>query len=260
MATQRPSRRNLLSFQAGDFIFRQGDPGECMFLIVSGTVQILKNLAGRDHEINLLDTGDFFGQISLLQGEPRSASAKAVTEVRLLTIDKQNFEELLEMDVEIPIRMMRQLNRALFMAERRLEKVLTRLSERERREFESDTEELSGNQLAGPIAAEFVIPGGEQRWPVWGKVLRLGRADKVTGITPEVDLSTLADKHSVSRYHARLLSDTDGFKLVEELGVKNGTFINGRRLKPGVAFPIKSGDHVRLGDIELVFEERSGQE
>ena len=109
--------------------------------------------------------------------------------------------------------------------------------------------------LAGPVAAEFVVPGGEKRWPVWGKALRLGRTDKVTGITPEVDLSSLADKHSVSRYHARLLLDTDGFKLIEELGVKNGTYVNGRRLKAGVPFPIKSGDRVRLGDIELMFEE-----
>jgi CRP-like cAMP-binding protein len=256
--SRKPPPSDLVQFQAGEIVFRQGDPGESMFLIVSGTVRVLKELAGVQREINLLETGDFFGEISILQGDSRSATVQAATDVKLMRIDRQGFENLLKLDVEIPIRMMRRQVRTLQMAERRLEKVLGLLSDRERLELEEATDELTGARSMGPQVAELTRSDGTERWGVYAKVTRLGREDKVTGIVPEVDLSTTPEKNSVSRYHARLLADPDGFRLVEEAGVKNGTFVNGQRLKPGQPLLLKSGDRVRLGEVELRFEQTRG--
>lgn len=252
---RRPVSKDLISLQPGEILFRQGDPGDSMYLIVSGSMQIVKNLLGIEREVNLLEIGDFFGQVSLLQGDPRSATAKALTEVKLLCIEKAGFEDLLQLDVEIPIRMMRQLNRSLQMSERRLEKVLSKLSERERKQIEMAPVELTGARAVGPVVAELALEDGSKRWPIFGAAARLGRTDKVTGITPEVDLGGVPERNTVSRYHARLLFDSSAFQLVEEVGVKNGTFVNGQRLKSGVPFPLKGGDRVRVGDVSLRFEQ-----
>jgi CRP-like cAMP-binding protein len=253
---RRSPQTDLVAFSAGDFVYRQGDAGDWMYLIVSGTVQIVKELAGLELEIHLLEPGDFFGQDALLQAQPRTASVKAWSDVKLLRIDKQQFENLLQLDVEIPIRMLRQLTRSLQMAERRLDLVLTQLSEPERVQSLSQPVDLTGERVMGAAVAELVLDGGKQRWPVWGKVLRLGRRDKVTGITPEVDLSDVPERNSVSRFHARLVYGDGGFELVEEPGVKNGTTVNGCRLEPGVPVRLKEGDRLGLGSVNLRFSTR----
>jgi pSer/pThr/pTyr-binding forkhead associated (FHA) protein len=85
----------------------------------------------------------------------------------------------------------------------------------------------------------------------------IGRYDPVTGLKPEVDLSTLDLNRSVSRHHARLMLEGGVYSITEELGALNGTFINGRKLVSGKPARIKSGDALNLGMVKLLFQEVS---
>jgi hypothetical protein len=102
--------------------------------------------------------------------------------------------------------------------------------------------------LAHPASGQrFVLEPGRDEFLV-------GRIDPVTGITPEINLGPLDTARSLSRRHAKLLRQGALLFLREEVGTANGTFINGQRLATGNATPVKPGDRLRFGtiDIELV--------
>lgn len=82
----------------------------------------------------------------------------------------------------------------------------------------------------------------------------IGRVDPVTGITPEINLGALDTARSLSRRHAKLLRQGVLLFLREEVGTANGTFVNGQRIATGEPVPVKPGDRLRFGtiDIELV--------
>jgi CRP-like cAMP-binding protein len=82
---------------AGGLVFSEGDPGDSLFLIASGSVRVLVvGGHGRPLEIRRLDPGDFFGEVAALTGRPRSATVVAVDDCELLEIDHWALERLLE--------------------------------------------------------------------------------------------------------------------------------------------------------------------
>ena len=82
---------------AGGLVFSEGDPGDSLFLIASGSVRVLVvGGHGRPLEIRRLDPGDFFGEVAALSGRPRSATVVAVADCELLEIDHWALEILLE--------------------------------------------------------------------------------------------------------------------------------------------------------------------
>ncbi len=79
-------------FAPGDFILRQGDPGGEMYFICRGRAEVLGD-GGR--RLNTLSEGDFFGEMSLLLRQPRSASVRALTACDLYVLDQANFTQAL---------------------------------------------------------------------------------------------------------------------------------------------------------------------
>jgi CRP-like cAMP-binding protein len=85
------------TFAAGEPIIRQGAPGTSMFVIQNGRVAVsVTDGSGATSHLAELGPGEFFGEMSLLTGEPRSATVTARVETRLLTIDKDIFRPCLE--------------------------------------------------------------------------------------------------------------------------------------------------------------------
>jgi len=83
-------------FHAGDTIITEGETGGSMFIILAGMVLVQRQLPdGRVLDLARLGTYDYFGEMSLLTGEPRSASVSAHTECQILEIAKHSFEPLL---------------------------------------------------------------------------------------------------------------------------------------------------------------------
>jgi CRP/FNR family transcriptional regulator, cyclic AMP receptor protein len=77
-------------YEKGELIFRQGDPGDEMYIIQSGAVEVSSRRDGHKVVLTILEKEDFFGEMSLIAGEPRSASAKARSSVRLQSVRWEN--------------------------------------------------------------------------------------------------------------------------------------------------------------------------
>src|SRR5436305_14321965 len=84
-----------------------------MYIINDGKIEILNQVGDEEQILALLEKGDFFGEMSVLEDLPRAASARAVTDVRLLQINGSTFDQLLQGNPEIVVRMMRKLSRRL---------------------------------------------------------------------------------------------------------------------------------------------------
>jgi CRP/FNR family cyclic AMP-dependent transcriptional regulator len=73
-------------------LFREGDKGDVMYLIRDGKIKITKGSGDDEKVLAVLKEGDFFGEMAIIDGSPRSASAIAATSVSLLVIDKETFK------------------------------------------------------------------------------------------------------------------------------------------------------------------------
>lgn len=91
-ALLRPHR-----YAKGEVIFHQGDVGTALFIIRKGEVAIrLSSEDGKEVTLQLLDRGDFFGELALLDGEPRSTDAVAREESDLLVLQREDFHRFLD--------------------------------------------------------------------------------------------------------------------------------------------------------------------
>jgi len=87
------------SFSKDALIFREGGPGDKMFLIVSGEVRLLKAENGEDREIASLSAGECFGEMAILTEDGRSLTAVAAEQTVVLSIHSDHFRHLIE---EVP--------------------------------------------------------------------------------------------------------------------------------------------------------------
>jgi CRP/FNR family cyclic AMP-dependent transcriptional regulator len=97
-------------FRRNEVIFHQGDPGSALHIVVSGAVKILLPSAeGEEAIIATLRPGEFFGELALLDGEPRSATATALEPTETLALPREDFDELLERDAALRTTLLRSL-------------------------------------------------------------------------------------------------------------------------------------------------------
>jgi len=83
-------------FDIGQQIFKSGDAGDCAYLIEEGVVEILVPKQGEEHRIRLMGKGELFGEVSLIDYQPRTATVKAVERTVLVPIPRIMMERLLE--------------------------------------------------------------------------------------------------------------------------------------------------------------------
>src|SRR5215212_10465363 len=94
-------------YHKGDIIFYQGDPGGCLYLVTSGRVRIFLNSPdGREATVRFYGPNSTFGEFSVLDGEPRSASAAAVDDVATLALYRADFLGLLRQHFDLVERML----------------------------------------------------------------------------------------------------------------------------------------------------------
>ncbi len=80
------------SYRRGQIIFQQGDPGTYLYAIETGRVKItIPSASGREMLVAVLGPGDFFGELALIDGQPRSATATALSEVQAYILGRQAF-------------------------------------------------------------------------------------------------------------------------------------------------------------------------
>ena len=78
-------------YKDGEVIVRQGESGDCMFVIQKGEVEAIAEAGGRELRLRKMGANDFFGEMALFEQETRTATVRALGRARVLTIDKKNF-------------------------------------------------------------------------------------------------------------------------------------------------------------------------
>jgi CRP/FNR family cyclic AMP-dependent transcriptional regulator len=110
----------------GEVIVREGDVGETMFIIQEGEVRIHKRTRDRETTLAVLKAGDFFGEMAIIDREPRSASATAATEAKVLILSKDIFESQIKTNPKIIMSILRKMSERLRAADRQIKTLLMR--------------------------------------------------------------------------------------------------------------------------------------
>jgi CRP-like cAMP-binding protein len=111
-------------YNAGEVLFREGESGSEMFVIQSGTVQITKYVGGEERRLASLGRGEFLGEMAILNGKPRTATAVVLEDARVLVIDAKTLETMISKNSEIALRLIKKLARRLDSADEMIQILL----------------------------------------------------------------------------------------------------------------------------------------
>jgi CRP-like cAMP-binding protein len=246
-----PFQNFMVRYGANERIFTEGDLGTTMYIVQSGKIRLFRVTEGQKRVHGTMEKGDFFGEMSILEGLPRTISAEAVDDAELIEINSMTFDKMIKGNIEIAIRMLRKLSIRLRETERRLEGL-----QADGRQAAPSRPVAAGKPKAAPApgtGTRLEVDGEGTTFHVQAEETLIGRFDPVTEQMPDVDLTQVDLKRSVSRRHARLVRTAEGFVLTEEVGALNGTFVNGTKLVTGRPQPVQDGDKVSVGMVKLVF-------
>jgi CRP/FNR family transcriptional regulator, cyclic AMP receptor protein len=104
----------LVGFPSGHIIYSEGDPGDCLYIVASGKVKIRRRLPdGRELLLGVLGPSDLFGAVSMFDSGKRTADAMAITDVRVVSMDRDALRSLMTGDPEAAEQLLRVLVRRL---------------------------------------------------------------------------------------------------------------------------------------------------
>ena len=95
----------------GEVVVRQGEAGSCMFVIQAGQVEIVKEHDSGETVLGVLEEGEVFGDMAILERRPRSATVRARGEARILTVDRKTFLRRVQADPTIAFNVLRSMGR-----------------------------------------------------------------------------------------------------------------------------------------------------
>jgi cyclic nucleotide-binding protein/FHA domain-containing protein len=268
-----PLKDFIVRFKSGERIYREGDPGSEMFIVQSGAVEIYRDLGNQIQILAVMEKGDFFGEMSVLEGASRTTCARAAEDTEVIEITSAIFDRMIRGNIEIAVRMLRKLSSRLQDSQGKIDAPQANGTGAPRSVTDLDRSlRLIRDAPPGPAPAQagaggalelppdcvgaLILGDGEQVFPIKGEVCLIGRYDPVTGTRPEIDLTPFDTNRSVSRRHARVTASGSKLFISEEVGALNGTFLNGKRLTPGKSEPLQSGDTLALGMVLLKLQGR----
>lgn len=97
-------------YEDGETIIRQGDPGDCMYVIQEGQVEVVAVHEGRENRLAILGPGEFVGEMAIFEKERRSADVRALGQVRILTVDRKNLMSRINEDPSTAFRLIQTLS------------------------------------------------------------------------------------------------------------------------------------------------------
>jgi hypothetical protein len=262
----------FVEIPAGSAVFKEGDPAGEMYIVEAGQVDLVVESAGGGI-VASLGPGDFFGEAALLDGQAHAVSALASTTSRLLRIERAAFADVARQNADIAVRILKQI------VARQRHAATRKPAAEERPKAKPAAPAPAPPPAPAPKAVEASAPPPPPAAPpppapappaaAVGLALKVagsdqlialdasrdeflvGRPDPASGIEPEVNLGPFDGNRTLSRRHAKILREGSLYFVREENGVANGTHVNGERLQSGVKTPIKAGDKLRFGLIEV---------
>jgi CRP-like cAMP-binding protein len=172
------------TFQAGEMIFSEFEPGDTFYLIQEGRVELVKVIGDMEKTLDILHPSEMFGEMAVLENSPRSATAIALDKVQVLEFNRKNFEILISGNPQIALRLLRMFARRIFDSKRKfliltlddlhariadvflmLDEVQTGLDQTtERREFQTSVDDIAHwAAMSVPEAREIISHFVNQR-------------------------------------------------------------------------------------------------
>jgi uncharacterized membrane protein len=183
------------SVAAGHTVFAQGDEGDAMYVIVDGAVDIVAGSGKQKVILTSLFKQQYFGELSLLDGAPRSATAVASRDTQLLALDRDDFVEFIKNRPEAALSIMHEVGERI----RATNEAMTRTVTRNVLE-EEDRKLTMGERVADMVAVFggswpfiFIFGGFMAVWMLWNSLLHAPLAfDPLPFMFLNLFLSTLA--------------------------------------------------------------------
>lgn len=96
-------------FQPGEVVIHQGDEGECLYAILDGQAEVVRRRKKKDLIVAVLGKGDLFGEMAMITHRRRSATVRALTPLRVMTIDRRTFARRVQEDPAIAVNLLTML-------------------------------------------------------------------------------------------------------------------------------------------------------
>ena len=258
---------------AGGTLFKEGEAAGELYIIESGQIDLFP--AGADEALATLGPGDCCGEAALLDRQPHTTNAVARTRSRLLRIDRMALPDVVRANPDVATALLRKFAVRLGHLESCLEasaqtvvpppapasKPVQPVPAPPRPAPPPVPKPADPIPPPPPPAPKPAAPAGlalrivaaDQHMaldPMRTQFL-IGRPDPATGTKPEIDLGPFDVQRTLSRRHATLLREDAQYFVREDAATTNGTYLNGERLQTGVKAPVKAGDKLRFGSIEV---------
>lgn len=114
------------AYQDGEVLCRQGEPGDCLFVIQEGEFEVVREDDGRETVIRVAGKDELLGEMAIFDRAPRSATVRARGPGRALTLDKRNFLKRINEDPSLAFRIIQTMSQ-------RIREVTSRAAELERK-------------------------------------------------------------------------------------------------------------------------------
>lgn len=117
------------TYKNGDVIVEEGSESRVMYIVQSGNVKVIRGHGSTETVLAILKEGDIFGEMSLLDAKPRSATVKAMGDARVLAIDHEMFLKRVRVDPTLALRVLRQMGHRIRTLNTKLSTALDGLKE-----------------------------------------------------------------------------------------------------------------------------------
>jgi CRP-like cAMP-binding protein len=107
------------TFEAGEMIFSEFEPGDNFYLIQAGRVKLVKIFGDIERTLDILEPSGMFGEMAILENSPRSATAIALDEVKVLEFNAQNFQILMLGNPQIALKLLKMFAKRIYDSKRR---------------------------------------------------------------------------------------------------------------------------------------------
>jgi len=118
----------MVNFQNGEVLFKAGEPGDCAYVIMEGGVEILSS-ADDAAVVGVLQINQIFGELALLNDEPRSATLRAKGDLKVMKISESLFMELIRESPGLALNVVRQLSQKLAVSHQQVEQLREQLGD-----------------------------------------------------------------------------------------------------------------------------------
>ncbi len=240
------------TYSKGDIIFKCSDNEKSLLVIHKGRVKLKRRIEDKIYDVGEFSKGDIITFNTFAVESTRVYIAEALDdETVLIEIPQNLFSSFIYKNPEISLKVIRKISTLLLRTENEFRQAMTIVNTIQSKEGKKEVEK---KQLPLNIRAYFIVEKSMRKVELLYTKTIIGRRDLSTGFVPDIDLSEEDKEKYISRRHAIVFFDQGEFYVKEEIGVINGTFLNGEKLKTNVPYKLKNGDVLRLCHLNLLFK------